>query len=103
MWFAMVAMMAGSFAYSIAFLRKENLYTDLNSSAYRNGMLFISRPFTGMIWARFTWGAWWTNDPKLNGSAITILIYLAYFICENGIEDERKKQESVQSTTFSHL
>ena len=20
---------------------------------------------TGSIWARFTWGSWWVNDPKL--------------------------------------
>ena len=44
-----------------------------------------------MMWAKFTWGAWWTNDPKLNGSAITILIYLAYFVLRNGIEEPRKK------------
>ena len=93
MWFAMVAMMAGSFAYSIAFLRKENIQADTRTEALtETGMLFAFLGlFSGMIWARFTWGAWWTNDPKLNGSAITILIYLAYFILRNGIEDERKK------------
>jgi heme exporter protein C len=44
-----------------------------------------------MVWAKFTWGAWWTNDPKLNGTAITILIYLAYFVLRNSIDDERKR------------
>ena len=47
--------------------------------------------FTGMVWAKFTWGAWWTNDPKLNGTAITILIYLAYFVLRNSMDDARKK------------
>jgi heme exporter protein C len=93
MWFSMVAMMAGSFGNAIGFLRGENLLKDTRSvSLAETGMLFAFLGlFTGMMWAKFTWGAWWTNDPKLNGSAITILIYLAYFVLRNGIEEPRKK------------
>lgn len=93
MWFAMVAMMAGSFGNSIGFLSKGNLKSDVRAQALsETGMLFAFLGlFTGMMWAKFTWGAWWTNDPKLNGSAITILIYLAYFVLRNGIDDPRKK------------
>jgi heme exporter protein C len=46
-----------------------------------------------MLWAKFTWGAFWTNDPKLNGSAITMLIYLAYFVLRGSIEDQEKKAQ----------
>src|ERR1039457_6837329 len=46
---------------------------------------------TGSIWARFTWGAWWTNDVKLNGAAITMLTYLAYLVLRNAISDEQKR------------
>ena len=93
MWFAMVGMMAGSFGNAVGFLRGDNLSKDLRSeSLAETGMLFAFLGlFTGMMWAKFTWGAWWTNDPKLNGSAITILIYLAYFVLRNGIEEPRKK------------
>jgi heme exporter protein C len=44
-----------------------------------------------MVWANFTWGDWWVNDPKLNGAAVTILIYTAYFVLRGSIEDEEKK------------
>ena len=93
MWFAMVGMMAGSFGNAVGFLRSDNLQKDRRSeSLAETGMLFAFLGlFTGMMWAKFTWGAWWTNDPKLNGSAITILIYLAYFVLRNGIEEPRKK------------
>ena len=93
MWFAMVGMMAGSFGNAVSFLRKDNLIKDRRSeSLAETGMLFAFLGlFTGMMWAKFTWGAWWTNDPKLNGSAITILIYLAYFVLRNGIDEPRKK------------
>jgi len=93
MWFTMVAMMAGSFGNAIAYLSKENLQRDTRSvSLAEVGMLFAGLGLvTGMMWAKFTWGAWWTNDPKLNGSAITVLIYLAYFVLRNAMDDERKR------------
>jgi heme exporter protein C len=46
---------------------------------------------TGMIWANFTWGAPWPNDPKLNGSAIATLMYLAYIILRGSIDEEQKR------------
>ena len=46
---------------------------------------------TGMLWAKFTWGDYWTNDPKLNGSAIGLLIYLAYFVLRGSLEDEQQR------------
>ena len=46
---------------------------------------------TGMIWAKFTWGTFWTNDPKLNGSAIGMLIYLGYFVLRSSLKDESKR------------
>jgi heme exporter protein C len=44
-----------------------------------------------MIWAKNTWGAYWTNDPKLNSAAIGMLIYLAYIVLRSSIEDEEKR------------
>ena len=93
MWFAMVAMMAASFGNAIGFLSSENMVRDRRSiSLAETGMFFsVMGLLTGMLWAKFTWGAWWTNDPKLNGTAITMLIYLAYFVLRNSIDDARKR------------
>lgn len=93
MWFAMVAMMAASFGNAIGFLSSENMARDRRSiSLAETGMFFsVMGLLTGMLWAKFTWGAWWTNDPKLNGTAITMLIYLAYFVLRSSIDDPRKR------------
>jgi heme exporter protein C len=68
MWFTMVAMMAASFGNAIGYLSKENLQRDIRSVCQAEvGMLFATLGLvTGMMWAKFTWGAWWTNDPKLD-------------------------------------
>jgi heme exporter protein C len=46
---------------------------------------------TGSIWARFTWGAWWLNDPQLNGAMATFLIYAAYMVLRKSIPEENKR------------
>ena len=93
MWFAMIAMMTASFWSAILFLKTEKLALDRRSvSLAEVGMFFsIIGLLTGMVWAKYTWGAWWTNDAKLNGTAITLLIYLAYFVLRNSIDDTVKK------------
>jgi heme exporter protein C len=44
-----------------------------------------------MIWANFTWGSPWVKDPKLNGAAVGLIIYLAYTVLRGSIEDVHKK------------
>ena len=91
MWFTMIALMAVSLKHSLASLRKPGLAgLELDRKAQlaaEVALLFAALGlFTGMIWARFTWGAFWTNDPKLNGTAVAILIYLAYFVLRSSVE-----------------
>jgi heme exporter protein C len=45
----------------------------------------------GSIWARPIWNTWWTWDPRLTTAAITELIYIAYFMLRQGIEDPTKR------------
>lgn len=93
-WFAMLFMMAVSLVQSIISLTKNNLLNDTKAFNAAVVGFFFSVPglLTGCMWAKFTWGTWWTfQDPKLNGVAISILIYLAYFILRFSIDDEMKR------------
>lgn len=93
MWFTMILLFLLSTIQSIKNLGSGNLESDRKAIQYVNtGIIFgILGTITGSIWAKFTWGAWWTNDVKLNGSAITMLIYLAYIILRNSMDDEQKR------------
>jgi len=46
---------------------------------------------TGMVWAQFTWGAWWSGDPKQNASAVGLLLYLAYMVLRSSFEDAQRR------------
>ncbi len=93
MWFTMIFLFLLSTIHSVKNLSNNNLQNDRKAlSLVQVGIVFgILGTLTGSVWAKFTWGAWWTNDVKLNGSAITMLIYFAYLILRNSLEDEQKR------------
>jgi heme exporter protein C len=93
MWFGMMLILFISVVYSIRYLQKPDLkFDDHSVAAAHTGILFGALGLaTGMMWARFTWGAWWVNDPKLNGAAIGMLIYSAYLVLRNSFEDEQQR------------
>jgi len=46
---------------------------------------------TGSIWARPAWNTWWTWDPRVVTFTILILVYLAYMLLRQGIEDPQRR------------
>jgi heme exporter protein C len=93
MWFGMMIFFIVSVVNAVLFLRKGEMRYDLRSVEYANtGILFgILGLLTGMIWANYTWGKPWSNDPKQIGAAISILIYFAYLVLRNSLIDPEKR------------
>ncbi len=93
MWFVMMVVFTCAFVYSIKYLRSGYMKYDIYAVQFTNtGIIFsILGMGTGMIWAQYTWGAAWSNDPKQLGTALCMLIYFAYIILRGGIKDEEKK------------
>ena len=93
MWFGMLSMLITGFVYSLRFLRKFDEQEDIRAvEAVNVGLMFgLLGILTGMIWANFTWGSPWVKDPKLNGAAVGLLIYLAYAILRGSIDDTHKR------------
>ncbi len=93
MWFGMLALLMASGFYSVKTLKDGNFQNDIKASSYAAiAVLYGSIGLTtGMIWARNTWGVYWTNDPKLNSAAIGMLMYAAYFVLRGSVEDEEKR------------
>ncbi|MEQ8704308.1 MAG: cytochrome c biogenesis protein CcsA [Phaeodactylibacter sp.] len=93
LWFAMVFIFIGSVTYSIRYLRNGGLEEDCRAQALTKvGILLgVLGLVTGAIWAKNTWGAYWSGDVKQNMTAIALLIYLAYFILRAVFEDPDKR------------
>jgi heme exporter protein C len=93
MWFSMMILLIVSLVHSIKYLGTFTMrHDEFAVESVRVAMVFgILGLLTGMIWAKYTWGAWWVNDVQLNGAAGTMLVYTAYFLLRGAIEDENKR------------
>ena len=93
LWFAMLFLFIAGVYHSIRYLRHRRLEADIWAASFTHvgillGILGLS---TGAVWARFTWGAFWSWDVKQNMTAIALLIYLAYFVLRNSFDDEEQR------------
>lgn len=104
MWFGMVVLFLISTVFAIRYLRDPNPKHDIYSVEFAHtGLLFgILGIFTGMIWANYTWGSPWHGDPKQTGAAISLLVYLAYFVLRGSLEsDEQRARLSAVYSIFA--
>jgi heme exporter protein C len=93
MWFGMVALFLVSVCFSIAYLLRPEVDTDRKAVEYANtGLVFgILGMLTGMLWANYAWGTFWHGDPKQNGAAIALLVYMAYFVLRGSLENQEQR------------
>lgn len=94
MWFTMTISFAMAFYFSLRYLNDENIKWDIKAeTATAVGLVFgICGLLTGSLWAKFTWGSWWTfSEPKMNLAALSMLIFVAYFILRKAFNDPVKR------------
>lgn len=92
MWFTMILLFIVSTIFSIKYLKSNSADDDRIASEFAHagvcfGLLGI---FTGMLWANYAWGTPWHGDPKQNGSAVTTLVYLAYFVLRGSVSNKEQ-------------
>ncbi len=93
MWMAMIVLFSISVIYSIRYLADPKEEYDLIAvESVNTGIIFyILGLVTGMIWANYTWGEPWSNDIKQKCAAIAFLVYCAYLVLRNSMEEEQKR------------
>jgi heme exporter protein C len=91
-WVGLLGFLIAAIA-GIAYLKTKNMMWDRFEVAAVevSTVFFFITICLGSIWARPAWNTWWTWDPRLTTAAITELIYLAYFMLRQGIEEPEKR------------
>jgi heme exporter protein C len=91
-WTALIGFILAA-VFSITYLVTKNLRWDrLEVASIEVSMVFFLITIVlGSIWARPAWNTWWTWDPRLTTAAVTELIYAAYFMLRQGIDDPEKR------------
>jgi len=81
------------FVASLLYLwKRRERYDLLAASAVEVGVVLTALTLAlGSIWARPTWGVWWTWDPRLITTAILLLIYVGYLAIRAFTEDDDRR------------
>jgi len=87
-WLAYLAFGVTMFA-SAMYLWKKDLAWDRRAVASAEiGVVFTALALgLGMIWAKPTWGVWWTWDARLTLTAIMFFVYLGYLALRRTTDD----------------
>jgi len=91
-WVSMLAFFVTLVA-GIVYLRRGHRGWDMvGSASVEIGLVFtIMTIISGSIWARPAWNTWWTWDPRLTTYTILALIYVAYLMLRQGLEDPDRR------------
>jgi heme exporter protein C len=78
---------------AIIYLRTQDLKWDrMEVAAIEISVVFFFLAIVlGSIWARPAWNTWWKWEPRLTTAAITELLYIAYFMLRQGIDDPERR------------
>lgn len=81
------------FVASVLYLwRRQEKWDLLAAAAAEIGTFMTALTLAlGSIWARPTWGVWWTWDPRLTTTAILLMIYAGYIALRSFTEDADRR------------
>lgn len=62
-------------------------------SSVEIGVVFTTmNVVSGSIWARPVWNTWWTWDPRLTTASVMWLLYVAYLMLRQGLDDLHRRR-----------
>ncbi len=91
-WVALLGFIIAALSGIVYLITKDMKWDRFEVAAVEVSTIFFFITIVlGSIWARPAWNTWWTWDPRLTSAAVTELIYIAYFMLRQGIEDPEKR------------
>jgi heme exporter protein C len=91
-WVGMLAFLIAAVAGGIYLARGDHRWDRVALASIEIGIVFAFITIaSGSIWARPIWNTWWTWDPRLVTYSVMELIYLAYIMLRQGIEDPDRR------------
>lgn len=91
-WVGALAFLVTAVAGVIYLTRGGERWDHVGVASVEIGVVFtLINIVSGSIWARPIWNTWWTWDPRLVTATIMELVYLAYLLLRQGIEDPERR------------
>ncbi len=91
-WVGMLAFLVTAVAGVIILVKGDRRWDRIALASVEIGVVFtFINIVSGSIWARPIWNTWWTWDWRLTLATIMELIYIAYLMLRQGIEDPDRR------------
>ncbi|MEN8172098.1 MAG: cytochrome c biogenesis protein CcsA [Chloroflexota bacterium] len=91
-WVGMLGFMVAAIVGGIYLFKNDRKWDIVGLAAVEISLVFFFIAIVaGSIWARPIWNTWWTWDPRLTTASIVELIYAAYLMLRQGIEDPDRR------------
>jgi heme exporter protein C len=91
-WVGALAFLVTAIAGGVYLARGDRRWDRLAVSSVEVGVVFtFINIVSGSIWAKPIWNTWWTWDPRLVTATVMELVYVAYMLLRQGIEDPDRR------------
>jgi len=91
-WVGMLGFVTAAVAGVIYLARHDMKWDIVGQAAVEISLVFfLIAIVSGSIWARPSWGTYWTWEPRLTTAAVLEMIYIAYLMLRQGIDDPERR------------
>jgi heme exporter protein C len=94
-WMSMVLYLVMAFWAAIGWAFKARLaYMTARALAPTGAVFTVLALWTGALWGKPTWGAWWVWDARLTSELILLFLYIGYMALVESIDDIRRADKA---------
>lgn len=91
-WVGMLSFVVAAVTGGLYLSRRERYWDLVQVASVEIGMVFgLIAILSGSIWARPVWNTWWTWDPRLVTTSVMVLVYAAYLLLRQGVEEPERR------------
>ncbi len=94
-WMSMVIYLVMAFWAGIGLIMNTRLSSMMASALAPTGAMFTFLAlWTGALWGRPTWGAWWVWDARLTSELILLFLYIGFMALQASIDEPRRADKA---------
>jgi heme exporter protein C len=94
-WLSMVIYLAMAFWAGLGLVFNTRLSSMMASALAPTGAMFAALAlWTGALWGKPTWGAWWVWDARLTSELILLFLYVGFMALQASIDEPRRADKA---------
>lgn len=94
-WMSMLIYLVMAFWSAVGLVFNTRLSSMMASALAPTGAMFTFLAlWTGALWGKPTWGAWWVWDARLTSELLLLFLYIGFMALQSAIDDPRRADKA---------